>query len=446
MPLKIAYIAAGAAGMYCGNCLHDNTLAQALLDLGHDILLIPTYTPLKTDEEDVSLQRVFFGGINVYLQQKSALFRHTPWFMDRLLDSPKLIEYLAKRSLSTKPEDLGELTISMLQGDEGRQKKELDKLIHWLQHDVKPDVVHLSNALLIGMARQMRQRLKVPVVCTISGEDMYLDGLKEPFKEQAHKILRERASDVHAFVSLNRYYADVMAGRLGVDQEAIHIIEHGLNLEGHGQRRGSGEGFTFGYLARVTPEKGLHVAVEALRQLAADSSLPQVRLRAAGYLGPAYQHYLDEIQRNVQAWGLEDRFEYLGEIDRAEKIEFLQSLDCLTMPAVYPESKALPVLEAWANEVPVVVPNNGTFPELIEAGAGGLLYDPDDPQALAAALRKFIADPQLAARCGTMGRTAMQERFNARQMAERTADLYQRLVNSAVSNPSDLDSAPAPAP
>src|SRR2546427_5848986 len=85
--MKIVYLAAGAANMYCGTCLHDNTLATALRAAGEDVILAPTYTPLRTDEENISDGHVFFGGINVYLQQKSALFRHSPWFLDALLDS-----------------------------------------------------------------------------------------------------------------------------------------------------------------------------------------------------------------------------------------------------------------------------------------------------------------------------------------------------------------------
>ena len=96
--MRVAYITAGAAGMYCGSCLHDNTLAAALLALGEDVLLVPTYTPLRTDEPGVSIDRIFFGGINVYLQQKSAIFRRTPWWFDRLLDHPTLIETLSRRA------------------------------------------------------------------------------------------------------------------------------------------------------------------------------------------------------------------------------------------------------------------------------------------------------------------------------------------------------------
>src|SRR5207249_7617003 len=113
-PMRITYTTAGAAGMYCGSCMHDNTLAAALTRLGHDVLLVPTYTPIRTDEIDVSQKRVFFGGINVYLQQKLSLFRHTPWFLDRLLDAPRLLRWVSRFAVKTQAAELGELTISML--------------------------------------------------------------------------------------------------------------------------------------------------------------------------------------------------------------------------------------------------------------------------------------------------------------------------------------------
>src|SRR5262245_25015335 len=137
--MRIAYITAGAGGMYCGSCLHDNTLAAALIALGHDTLLIPTYTPLRTDEPNVSQTRVFLGGINVFLQQKSSLFRHTPWFLDRLLDAPRLLRWVSRFASTTRAEDLGDLTLSVLRGDHGKQRKEIDKLVRWLQDEVRPE-------------------------------------------------------------------------------------------------------------------------------------------------------------------------------------------------------------------------------------------------------------------------------------------------------------------
>lgn len=426
--LKIAYVAAGAAGMYCGNCLHDNTLARAILELGHEILLIPTYTPIKTDEEDVSLHRVFFGGINVYLQQHLSLFRHTPWFLDRLLDSPALIDKLASRNMSVRPEDLGDMTVSMLEGDAGKQQKELEKLIHWLATEVRPDLVHLSNALFVGMARQMRERLGVPVLCNVAGEDMFLDGLQEPYQSKAQQVLRERAADVTRFVSANQYYADVMAGRMAVPREKIAVVSHGLDLKGHSPRPSAEMAptapFTIGYLARLAPEKGLHVLVEVFKLLAADKDLPPLKLRAAGYISRQNGPYLEKIQEHVREAGLADRFEYVGEVDRSQKISFLHSLDCMVMPTVYPESKGLPVLEAWANSVPVVVPDHGMFPELLADAGGGLLCQADNLASMAAALKQLIQNRALAAELGAKGRRAVEERYTARHMAERTLSLY----------------------
>src|SRR5205823_4789614 len=155
--MKIAYITSGAAGMYCGSCMKDNTLASALIAQGHDALLVPTYTPIRTDEEDVSLKRIFFGRINVYLQQKSALFRHTPWFVDRLLDAPGLLRWVSRFAVKTQAEDLGDLTISMLKGEHGKQRKEIAKLVAWLADDVKPDIINLSNVLLSGMVHELKK-------------------------------------------------------------------------------------------------------------------------------------------------------------------------------------------------------------------------------------------------------------------------------------------------
>src|SRR4051794_35656555 len=112
--MRIAYITAGGAGMFCGSCMRDNTLAAALKTLGHDALLIPTYTPIRTDEDDVSQGRVFFGGINVYLQQKFWLFRWTPRWLDRLFDMNWLLRWVSRFAAGTEASTLGDLTISML--------------------------------------------------------------------------------------------------------------------------------------------------------------------------------------------------------------------------------------------------------------------------------------------------------------------------------------------
>ncbi len=410
--------------MYCGSCLHGNTLAAALCAAGQDCLLAPMYTPIRTDEETVSIDRVIFGGINVYLQQHWALFRHTPWFVDRLLDRSGLLRLAARHGAAVRPERLGALSVSMLEGEHGRQRKEVEKLVQWLDRDIRPDVVHLNNALLIGVVREITGRLHVPVVCSLSGEDAFLDKLVEPYRSRAREVLRERAAEAAALVAMNGYYAGYMAEYLSVPRERIRVIPPGLNLAGHGTRQAGARPFTVGYLARVCPDKGLHRLAAALRLLAADAGLPPVRVQAAGYLDAADRPYLADIQRQVAEDGLADRFAYLGELDRAEKIAFLQSLDLFCLPTVYRESKGLSVLEAWANAVPAVLPAHGAFPEMMADTGGGLLFEPNDPAALAAALKRLVLDAELAARCGRIAQQAVHERYHAEGMARRMVQLY----------------------
>ncbi len=419
--------------MYCGSCLHDNTLAAKLLELGEDLVLVPIYTPLRTDEIDVSIPRVFFGGINVYLQQKWPLFRRTPQWLDRWLDHPALLGRLGNRASSVDPVQLGDLTVSMLRGEAGNQRKELDKLVDWLLDEVQPEVVHLSNSMMLGLARMIGQRCGPPVVCSLSGEDIFLEKLTHPHYEQARELLRERAVDVSAFVAMNRYFADFMAEYLDVDRQRIHVIAHGLHLEGHGERIPPAPSAAprIGYLARVCHDKGLHLLVEACELLARRTDLGPIELHAAGYLGVGDRAYLRQLQRRAKQGPLAGRFHYHGELDRPGKIAFLQSLQVFSTPTVYRESKGLPALEALANAVPIVVPDHGAFPELVADTGGGLVHRPHDPTDLAERIAELLEDAEKADRLGKAGQLAVRDRYHAEAMARGTLGLYRNLVGRA---------------
>ena len=429
--MKIAYIAAGAGGMVCGNCLRDNRLAAALIELGHDVQLIPTYTPIRTDEEDVSLDRVFYGGINVFLQQKFGLFRHTPRLLNALLDRPSLLRWASKFAVDTRPEDLGEMTVSVLRGEAGLQRKELRRLIGWLKAE-RPDIVHLTNSMFAGMAPAMKNALGVPVCCSLQGEDYFLENLPAPHSERAFATLREMAPAVDLFISPSRDHAAAMAPRLGMAERDIPVVASGLNLMDLKPAPSSDPGvFRIGYLARVCPEKGLDVLAEAFRLIRSrrGESSPRVELHAAGWLGPEHRSYLEDVQRQVNGWGLGGDFRYFGDVDRAGKVRFLQSIDVLSVPASYRAPKGLYVLEALACGVPVVQPRLGVFPELIEATRGGLLFEPENAAQLAQAIESLIDDPAESGRMGQAGRDAVVRKFHSRRMAEETLALYETLVN-----------------
>jgi glycosyltransferase involved in cell wall biosynthesis len=430
--MRIVHITAGAGGRLCGSCLHDNTLVRALVARGCDAMLVPAYVPTTTDEENVAQDRVVMGGVNVWLQEHLPLFRHTPRFVDRLLDAPPLLRWLSSRTGATRPADLGPLTISTVRGERGRQRKEVEKLAGWLAADVRPDVVHLSNALLIGLARRIREATGARIVCSLSGEDVFIDAIPEPHRSEIWGLLRERAADVDAFVALNHFFAGFMAERLALPLNRIEVIPHGVDPAGFpsappdlaARRRSRGGRLVVGMLARGCREKGLDQLVRALPLLASRD----VEIVAAGAVVDAERDYVTSCLTLARDLGVADRFRWLGQIDRPGKLAFLGSIDLFTMPTVHPEAKGLPVIEAMAAGLPVVAPRHGTFPELLDGERAGLLHAAGDPTDLARVIAAVFADEVLATRLARHGRTLVERRHTADRMAAAHDTLYRSLA------------------
>jgi glycosyltransferase involved in cell wall biosynthesis len=416
--------------MYCGSCLRDNALAAGLMAEGHDVTLLPLYTPTLTDEENVSRPEVFFGGISVYLEQHSALFRRTPKWLDRLWDSAFALKLASRRSIAVDPGQLGGLTVSMLKGGAGNQGKELAHLLDWLRAHEPPDVVTLQNSMLIALAAPVREALRRPVVCTLQGEDLFLDGLSEPYRAEALRLIRENVAHVDAFIAVSESYADRMADYLAIPRGKIHVVPLGINCDGFEPNgRGRGDEFVVGYFGRVAPEKGLHLLAEAYRLLRERGVLRGgSRLEAAGWLGPESKAYFGGVERRMKEWGLADEFHYHGALDRRGKIEFLRRLTVFSMPATYAEPKGMSVLEAMAAGVPVVQPRHGSFPEIIARTGGGLLCAPNDAASLAEEIGSLYHNPELAADLGRQGARGVRGHYTVTRMAERALEVYSTLT------------------
>ena len=425
--------------MYCGSCLRDNALASELLRQGHDVMLLPLYTPTLTDEPNVSSEKTFFGGISVYLEQQSAIFRHTPRWLDKLWDSRFALKAASKRSIAVDPDSLSGLTISMLKGEHGHQRKEISKLIDWLKTQPKPplgfEVVDMQNSMLIGLAKPIKEATGLPVCCTLQGEDLFLDGMREPYRSQALELIHEQTKYVDAFIAVSGYYADFMADYLGIPRSKIHVVPLGINLNDYdaqpaqatGRKPRESEPFTIGYFARVAPEKGLHVLAEAYRLLRQHDDFPQARLEVAGYLAPEHKPYLQKIEGKMREAGLADEFRYHGAVEREAKINFFQNVDVLSVPTTYAEAKGLSVIEAMASGVPVVQPRWGSFPEIIERTQGGLLCEPNDAGSLAETIYSLWKNPELAADLARQGAAGVRRDYGVRQMAERAVEVYASL-------------------
>ncbi len=424
-PLKVIYLAAGAGGMYCGSCLRDNRLAATLMRQGRDVTLIPLYTPLRTDERDASTPRILYGGINVFLQQRAAWLSTLPSLADRLLDSRWLLRAAGRWAARTRPEDVGDLTVSVLRGEEGAQVRELDKLIRALR-GIPADLINLPNLMFVGVARRLREEFKTPIVCTLGGEDLFLDALTEPYRTHALELIRARAADVDAFVAVTQYFAAHAAKHFGLPSERVHHVPMGIRIDDSSvSDPPPHQPFTIGYLARICPEKGLDNIAQAFVALRRRGR--HCRLRVAGYLGAGDRSYFNRVAADLRNSGFSSDVELVGEVTRNGKLRFLEGLHVLSVPTVYPEAKGFYVLEALACGVPVVQPAHGSFPELIEQTGGGLLCPPGDPEALADAITSLMDDEALRRRLGASGREAVRRSFTNTAMADQTWALYERL-------------------
>jgi len=442
--VNLVHFTPGAGAMYCGGCLRDNALVAALRKLGHQVTMVPLYLPLTLDEADQSAgMPVFFGGLNVYLQQKSALFRGAPGWLHDLFDSPALLKWAAGKAAKTRAADVGELTLSMVRGEAGNQARELEELLAWLKTQPPPNVLCLSNVLLVGMARRLKAELRAPVTCALQGEDTFLDALAETHRAACWQTLAERAKEVDLFLAPSRYFGDLMTKRLGLPAEKVRVVPNGINLEGYADEgraaksevrspKSEAQGArvpALGYFARMCPEKGLDTLVEAYIRLRQRGRVGDLKLRVGGSCGSADTPFVHSLRQRLRASGLLGDVEFHPNVDRAGKLTLLRSLAVFSVPAHYGEAFGLYVIEAMATGVPVVQPRVAAFPELIEATGGGVLCVPDDPQALAEAIEGLLVDPARAQALGETGRRAVLERFSAEAMARAVAQAYEGIAS-----------------
>lgn len=438
--MHIAIVTAGGAGMFCGSCMHDNTWARGLRDAGHEVTLIPTYTPIRVDEENLSGRRVFFGGINVYLEYRSRIWRRLPRRLTRWVDHPRLIDLATRFSVSNDAGELGDLTLAMLDGESGPQRQDVEELAAFIGDDLQPDIVCFSNALLAGALRSLKERFAGPVMCTLQGDDIFLDSL--PGRDRAAVIekMSERARDFDAFIVHSNFYRDRMSELLQLPAQRFHRIPLGIDFEGHDGRPKTTESnpFRIGYFARVCPEKGLHCLIDAVGEVR--KKHPQVTLVAGGFLGPRDRKYFKRITQDAAKLGIE--WVWAGSPkNHAEKVKLLKSFDVLSVPTVYREPKGLYVLEAMANGIPVVQPDHGAFPEMLEEAPGGILFDPDSPADLASQLNRLIEDRDLRSSLAMAGYEGVRTQFSMERMTDTTLAIFQAALRKANSPPEESSQA-----
>ena len=422
--MKLLFLTPGTGSYYCGVCMRDNALAKQLCASGHDAFLLPLYLPLTLEESAASPEApVFFGGLNVYLQQRFAWFRQAPRWVDRLVDHPALLRLLGRFAGMTRGGDTGAITVSMLQGEEGAQHREITKLVEWIQRGERPDAIWLSTGLLAGVARRIRRETGVPVFCSLQGEDSFLDGLPEPWRSTAWMEMGRRVGELDGVTAPSRFFAELMESRLGLPVGSVRIIPNGIAAGDFGPAPAKPNPPAIGYLARFTPGKGLATVVEAFIALRRRGRVPQVRLRCAGTMTAADTPFLEQQKARLAEAGLLHEVDFLPSVSREEKIRFLQTLSLLSVPARYGEAFGLYLLEAMACGVPLVQPRDAAFPEILETSGAGLLVESTAPEAFASAWEALLLDPERTEQCSKAGLAAVQHTYSMERMAERFLEM-----------------------
>ncbi len=430
--MKVVNIVPGFGGtFYCGNCLRDSAYVKSLKAFGHEAITLPLYLPLTskdyTPENDIP---VFYGAVNIYLKQNFRVFRGMPNWLQNFFNSPSILRYAAKKSGSTRATGLEEMTISMLKGAEGFQKEELDELIYFLKHHEKPDIVHLSNALLLGLAKKIREELQIPVVCSLQDEDVWVDAMNEPYRSQIWKLMGEKALDTDAMIAVSDFFAKEMKQKMSIPDEKLHIVHIGVDPTRYSVKTPNLDVPTIGYLSRSNRENGFEVLVDAFIKLKDNPKFSNAKLRVTGGKTGDDDKFIGRQVDKLRRKGYQNDIEFIDDF-RTESLDaFFDGLTLLSVPVLEGEAFGLYQLESLASGIPIVQPALGAFPEIVESTGGGVIYQPNTPDALAQKLVEVLSSSEQIKQMSIDGRKAVEEKFNTAILIQKMIDVYSLVVNN----------------
>ncbi|MFP4355885.1 MAG: glycosyltransferase family 4 protein [Phycisphaerae bacterium] len=429
--MRIIQLTPGAGdSFYCENCLRDHGSVRQLRRLGVEVSMVPLYLPAIDDTPAQAEPEtpIFFGGINVYLQQKSGLFRHTPRFIDRLFDAKPLLRWAGRKAGMTRSRDLAETMLSMLRGEHGRQVKELDRLIDYLADQPKPDVVHLSNALLTGLAGRIREKLQCRVTCGLEDEEAFVDALEEPYRTKVWEMLSDRCGQLDGMISSSADYGRRMMQRLQLDEDRFTHVSDGVEIEQYVPAQASPAAATIGFLSQMTRGKGLAELVEAFLTLRRE--MPDLQLHVCGGKTAGDEPYIQAVRRRIDEAGAGDDVCFVDGFDLPSKREFLSKLTVLSVPTLRPEASALYALEALAAAVPLVLPEHGVNIEIAAAAGGIDLVTPNDPAALVDGLRRMLTDTARRDQLARAGAAGAADYFNIEAHGDRMLQAFTQYLTA----------------
>ena len=427
--MNIIQIIPGSGGsFYCGNCLRDSKFFYALRDTGHEVTKIPMYLPLFSDEHDLSDIPVFYGAISTYLKQLYPIFRKAPAWFDKLLNSKPMLKLAASQAGSTRAKGLEDMTISMLLGEEGKQKDELHHMLNWMAEHCKPDIVHLSNALLLGLAGPIRERLQTKIVCSLQDEDVWVDVMHEGIRQKIWNLMSEKAKDVDLFISVSDYFKGVSLDRMQIPSEKIKIIHLGVDAADYSFKNATEKPRNIGYISRMNPDNGFDIVTEAFIQLKKQKGFDDVGLVLTGGHTGDDKKFIHQQKKLMAENNLMDKVEFIDEFEGEARQEFFNKVAVLSVPVKNGEAFGIYLTEALAAGIPVVQPKLGAFPEIVDISKGGLIYYPNTAEKLAESLALLFNNKDKLSQLSINGHRSIEDHFNIHKLSDKMIAEYQQLL------------------
>jgi glycosyltransferase involved in cell wall biosynthesis len=427
--MKIVNIVPGFGGtFYCGNCLRDSVYVRSLKSAGHDAVTLPIYLPLSiyNDHNDREIP-MFYGAVNIYLKQNFKSLRHMPSWLEQLFNSKPILKYAAKKAGSTRAEGLEEMTISMLNGIEGYQGHELQQLVNYLKYQEKPDVVHLSNALLLGLVKHIKDELNIPVICSLQDEDVWIDAMHDDYRDKLWQLMSDKANEADALIAVSGFFAGIMKEKMNIPDHKLHVVHIGVETERYEMQKPGLNPPKIGYLSRMNEGNGFGVVIDAFIELKGRSAFKDVKLKVSGGHTGDDKRFIKRQVQKLKARNYLDDVEFTDEYWGDGLAGFFKSLTVLSVPVLKGEAFGLYQLESLASGIPIVQPALGAFPEIIEATGGGVIYHPNTPGALADKWEEVFSNPGQLQQMSIQGRKAVEERFNSRVLTENMIRVFKNL-------------------
>ncbi len=394
---------------------------------------MPLYLPPdKAASKNSFDDEVFFGAISMYLREKVPFLKNMPILLEKFFDSAPFLKLASHMAGTTRTEGLEDLTLNMIEGDNAFRKNEVDRLVQYLTKDGKPDIIHLSNALILGLARQLKNRIDTKIVCSLLNEDDWIDDMKEPYRGKAWEMIATEAVHVDWFITPSNYYKGLFIKKTGLKGDNISVVPMGIEPGNLPARSEASHPPSIGYFCRINHQNGFDKITDAFIRLKSGNIVPDLTLNVCGgYTGDDKPFIAKQIAK-IRKHGFQKSVRIYPDFDDDGKVEFFNDVDLISVPVRKYDGYGFYILEANSAGVPVVQPATGAFPEIIDITGGGITYFPDTIDELSAALLRVLSDNDLRIRLGKKGQESVREELSLNKMSNGLSGIYNSFVQREV--------------